>query len=1075
MNTNSKDTAAQQNDAFLAVFKKHDAIMLLIDPHSGQILDANLSAEKFYGYNLEQFRGLKITDINQLPPEEVAERRRRAVAGDENFFVFMHKLANGEICSVEVHSSPVKVMGEDVLFSIILDKTEHKEAEDALRASEQKFRTLANNIPSVIYQCLNDDKYTVLYVNHAIEDLTGYSREDFMNGTVTFFDIYHPDDLSIVTASFVGQFRITYRIYHKSGEIRWVDEWGTGIEESDGKVKFIEGVLIDITRQKKMETALRDSEERYRSIFDRMMDGIYRSTHEGRFVDVNPAMVKMFGYLSRDEMLNIDIKNELYFAPEERGSHILDTGQEEVDIYRMKRKDGSEIWVEDHGYYVHDDAGNIIYHEGMLRDITERRQMEDALHHRLAELEAMYKVSTSLRAAQSFDDALPILLDRTLEALGTDAGSILLYDEESTKLKPAVSRGWFTNFHNMPVEHNIEVAGKVFATGQPYHSLEFISDVGFSHTKIGEIPPGWGGACVPIRAGDQTVGVLFISVQMPRVITPEQMKLLQSLSEIAGATMHRTRLFDETARRAREFAFLYETSNKLSAAGELNDMLQTISDAAQKLLDSGSSGMYLFDKSTNELVMTVDSNSLVEKGTRLQLGEGMGGRVGELRQPLRLDDYSKWEGRSPKYEGFPIRAVLEVPMLYGGELIGVLAVDESGDSERKYTEADEHLLSLFASQAGGAIHSTRLRQEALNRLENLQTLHKIDKAIASSLDLRITLNLLLNLLVSQLEIDAADVLLYYPHEQSLRFTAGEGFRSGMAELTNAPLNEMFAMQSILELRTIKIYNIKEIEHNRQFHRFWQEEKFQNYICVPLIVKGEVKGVLEIFSRSGLPHSDEWVEFVETIANQAAIAIDNSQLFEHVKRANLELGVAYEATIEGWSNALDLRDKETEGHTQRVTELTMKLAKTMGFKGNELQQIRHGALLHDIGKMGISDSILHKKGKLTPEEWEIMRMHPELALKMLRPITYLKPSLDIPYCHHEKWDGSGYPRGLKGDLIPLSARIFAVADVWDALTSERPYRPKAWTKTEALKYIKAESGKHFDPEIVEVFLRVIKKK
>jgi putative nucleotidyltransferase with HDIG domain len=187
---------------------------------------------------------------------------------------------------------------------------------------------------------------------------------------------------------------------------------------------------------------------------------------------------------------------------------------------------------------------------------------------------------------------------------------------------------------------------------------------------------------------------------------------------------------------------------------------------------------------------------------------------------------------------------------------------------------------------------------------------------------------------------------------------------------------------------------------------------------------------------------------------------------------MELAIAYEATIEGWSRALDLRDKETEGHTQRVTELTMALAKAVGIKDNELQHIRRGALLHDIGKMGISDQILLKKGELTPEEMEIMRTHPILAFKMLQPIAYLRHALEIPYSHHEKWDGTGYPRGLKGEQIPLVARIFALADVWDALTSSRPYR-KAWTKKKALAYIKQQSGTHFDPQLVKIFLRTIK--
>jgi putative nucleotidyltransferase with HDIG domain len=180
-------------------------------------------------------------------------------------------------------------------------------------------------------------------------------------------------------------------------------------------------------------------------------------------------------------------------------------------------------------------------------------------------------------------------------------------------------------------------------------------------------------------------------------------------------------------------------------------------------------------------------------------------------------------------------------------------------------------------------------------------------------------------------------------------------------------------------------------------------------------------------------------------------------------------MAYDATIEGWSRALDLRDRETEGHTRRVTDMTLNLAHKMGLNDERLVLIRRGALLHDIGKMGIPDIILNKPEPLSEEEQQIMRQHPQLAYNMLEPIAYLRDSLNIPYCHHEKWDGTGYPRGLSGTQIPLEARLFAVVDVWDAITTDRPYR-KGWPREQALKYIREESGKHFDPQMVEIFLQ-----
>jgi HD-GYP domain-containing protein (c-di-GMP phosphodiesterase class II) len=254
---------------------------------------------------------------------------------------------------------------------------------------------------------------------------------------------------------------------------------------------------------------------------------------------------------------------------------------------------------------------------------------------------------------------------------------------------------------------------------------------------------------------------------------------------------------------------------------------------------------------------------------------------------------------------------------------------------------------------------------------------------------------------------------------------------------------------------------------------FQTEAFVTYTGAPLIAKGQIRGVLEIFQRKASALDQEQRVFLEMLAGQAAIAVDSAELFENLQNSNAELTMAYDETIEGWSHAMDLRDEETEGHTRRVTELTLQMASSMGFSIEELVDVRRGALLHDIGKIGVPDAILLKPGPLTDEEWETMRRHPQFAYDMLAPITYLRKAVDIPYCHHEKWDGTGYPRGLKGEQIPWAARIFAVADVWDALTSDRPYR-KAWSKQEALAYIREQAGRYFDPQVVEIFLKNLPK-
>jgi putative nucleotidyltransferase with HDIG domain len=240
--------------------------------------------------------------------------------------------------------------------------------------------------------------------------------------------------------------------------------------------------------------------------------------------------------------------------------------------------------------------------------------------------------------------------------------------------------------------------------------------------------------------------------------------------------------------------------------------------------------------------------------------------------------------------------------------------------------------------------------------------------------------------------------------------------------------------------------------------------------VPLTTKGETFGSIVIGSTRIL--AEEELRLLKTIGDLAASAIHRSDLYEQTSAQASELKQAYNATLEGWAHALELRDKETQGHSLRITNMTLELARRMGFDNENLEHIRRGALLHDIGKMGVPDTILLKPGSLTEDEWAIMQKHPIYAHEMLSELPYFKEALDIPYCHHEWWDGSGYPRGLKAMDIPLAARIFAIVDAWDALVSDRPYR-KAWVKQNALKHIIDQAGTHFDESVVNVFVEMLK--
>jgi HD-GYP domain-containing protein (c-di-GMP phosphodiesterase class II) len=379
--------------------------------------------------------------------------------------------------------------------------------------------------------------------------------------------------------------------------------------------------------------------------------------------------------------------------------------------------------------------------------------------------------------------------------------------------------------------------------------------------------------------------------------------------------------------------------------------------------------------------------------------------------------------------------------------------------------------SKFMLVARDITECREIRLKMERQVQQLSILRSIDLAIASGLDLNLLLSMLLDRVMALMNVDAATILLLNSKTNLLEFAAGKGFHSNILQYTRLKLGEGCAGRVALEREMISIADLRKDRMEFDRSPLFVQENFVTYWGVPLLAKGRVLGVLEMFHRSPLKPDKDLQNFLVMVAGQAAIAIDSAMMFSELQRSNAELSLAYDATIEGLSRALDLRDKETKEHTSRVTSITVKLASRLGVRQPDLIHIRRGAILHDIGKVAIPDQILFKPGPLARDEWEIMRRHPLIAVELLSPVNYLEPALEIPHWHHEKWDGTGYPDGLGQEDIPFSARLFALADVYDALISKRPYR-LPWPKEEAIQYIENQAGKHFDPRIVPEFLDLI---
>src|SRR5215213_6892028 len=454
----------------------------------------------------------------------------------------------------------------------------------------------------------------------------------------------------------------------------------------------------------------------------------------------------------------------------------------------------------------------------------------------------------------------------------------------------------------------------------------------------------------------------------------------------------------ERRERERELEAIALVSASLRTARTFNEMLSRLLDQTLTLVEVEAGSIWLFDPVSNMLEMKIQRGGSPDPiGSTFPSGEGIPGVVFQLGKPIIASEFRQAtqipeEFRSQIPEGMGGACV---PLHAEETIVGVLFINVS--LPRTLTSGEIRILNALAEIGGNSIHRMHLHEQTVKQLERLAALRAIDLAISSVFDLQVTLMIVINEVVRQLQVDAACVLLIPLGNSRLEYGVGQGFHTRNIESTNIRIGEGNAGRAVVERCIVEVPDLRESKGKFMRAQLLADERFVSYYAVPLISKGEVKGVLEIFHRSRLNPDTDWLDFLETLGGQTAIAIENAMLFQDLQRSNFELAMAYDATIEGWSRSRDMRDRETEGHTQRVTDMTLKLASKMGLSEERLTLIKRGALLHDIGKMGIPDYILLKPDELTEAEQHIMRQHPQLAYDMLEPIAYLRDALNIPYC------------------------------------------------------------------------------
>jgi HD-GYP domain-containing protein (c-di-GMP phosphodiesterase class II) len=403
------------------------------------------------------------------------------------------------------------------------------------------------------------------------------------------------------------------------------------------------------------------------------------------------------------------------------------------------------------------------------------------------------------------------------------------------------------------------------------------------------------------------------------------------------------------------------------------------------------------------------------------------------------------------------------PLINGGRVIGLIGLLSL------QTDFFKPSLVAWIKALSGIISDNMFQVEISSAGQQLVE-HSICQILQSSLDIRDPLPAVLELLGRVVQADGITVLGYNQSAKRYELLAAYKLDARVIAKLKLYFETGLAGQALQEFKPIWIEDLRESSVSAGPISLFAEEGYRGYLALPLIGHNDFLGMLEVVWRTPaqIPFSD--VDFLERMAEHISLTMERTSIVRDLRNRNKELASTYNAMIEGLSRALELRDLETEGHTRRVSILMMRFVEHMQIPADQWDAIRQGALLHDIGKLGIPDAILLKPGSLTKQERQVMQQHAIYGYNVLAPIINLRQTLDIALYHHERWDGSGYPYGLKGEQIPLVARLFAVVDVFDALTSDRPYRP-AWSHSQAIEYLKEQAGQEFDPRVVRLFLEI----
>ena len=838
--------------------------------------------------------------------------------------------------------------------------------EEALRESEEKFRGVMEQSSDGI--AIADDHGIIVEWNRRLEELTGYSKSEYLGRPIwdIQFQVTAPDMqtpqvhaqlkgmilkmLKERESEFFGK-SVQKQIHRKDGSVRFVESEIYPIQV--GEHFLIGSIMRDISARRQDELAIQESEVRYRALFEDSPVAMWEEDFSG--------VKKELDALKRDGVK--DVRAYLKKHPQKLKEfasliRVIGVNKTALELYGARDVETLRAFLPtmlstDHGNDFGEELSNVA--EGKTRFL--REVVNSTLDGRKITLNLYWSVAPS--ATEDLSRVIISMADVTnRKQAEAQIDSLSRISDESPNPILKVTPEGVISYANKSSAPLLEAWETRVGTSLPDEWRHQVEQSFASSTNLE----------VEVHCREQIYSLIIAPIESAGYVNLYGREITK-----------RKKAETELAHQTEELARLYRASGSLisKAPFDLRNLSQTIVTVLQDEFGQANCSVLLVQEGSSDLDRLAVAGPYTDRvsKTRLSLeGPGLVPQAMRTGQLINTPDVKVVPDYIPSWEA--ARSELAIPLKVGEQVIG--AIDIQSVKPGAFNTDDERVMSVFAERAALALEHARLNAQTERRIQSLASLRTIDQAIASSFDINLTLGILLDQVLRVLKASAADILIFNPVTQTLRYSSGQGLHLPSLKRTDLRLGDGHAGRAVRERRMVKVHNLHENPGEAQRAAEFTREGFITYIGLPLVAKGQVKGVLEIFNRDQLDLDHEQGSFLEMLAGQAAIAIDNFQLFDDLQGTNSELVMAYDETIEGWSHAMDLRDQETEGHSQRVTELTLRLGSSLGVSAEDLVHMRRGALLHDIGKIGVPDAILRKPGPLDPDEWEIMKSHPPLA-------------------------------------------------------------------------------------------------